>query len=77
MRYVKSCAHGSVSFCSQRGGVLALYAAFLCVVVGWCNHMMKQDDHKFRLPCHESQELSLAQSLHWGLLLCIVSLVNL
>jgi hypothetical protein len=63
MRYMKSYAHGSVSFCSQRGGVLAKYAAFLYVVVGWSNHMIKQDDHKFRLPCHESEELSLALSL--------------
>jgi len=49
------------------GGVLALYAAFLYMVVGWlvgwCDHMMKQDGHKFRLPCHESEELSVALSL--------------
>jgi len=52
-------------------------AAFLYVVVGWCNHMMKQDDRKFSLPCHESEELSLALSLQGELLLCVVSLVNL
>jgi len=30
-----SCAHGSMSSCIQTRGVLALYAAFLYVVVGW------------------------------------------